>query len=206
MRIFYTKVICFLDHRGLISEPLRPGFRATVVPFQPPAVLFLNRLLPTDTGESPAFPQGLFLVGIRVWLNQHLALRKAPSAADLVPVHDGDHGALPGGHYVKQRFAGQSLQCRAHGLSRPVQLHGDLRLRRIELPGPELSIRSMRRVQHAVQPQCGVVRIAPYGKHLHASRNRNISPILLCDDNPPFQTRPFRPPGGRPVTLPTRVS
>ena len=176
----------FLRQSGLVFEPPWPDFRATAVPFQPPAVTFQNHSSPTDTGKSPAFPQGLFLVSFRVWLSRHLALRKAASAADLVPVRDGDHGALPGGLHAKQRFAGQSLQCRAHGLSRPVQLHGDLRLRRIELPGPELSIRSMRCVQHAVQPQCSVVRIAPYGKHLHASRNRNISPILLCDDNHPL--------------------
>lgn len=110
-------------------------------------------------------------------------LPKPASAADFLPVHDGDDGSLVGGIHLEQRLAGQSLQRCAHGLARPMQLGGDLNLRGIELPGLESLVRLVRCMKHAVEPQCGVVGVAPYGKLLHASRKRDKSLIFPGDSN-----------------------
>lgn len=141
----------------------------------------------TESAADPLDPSSDFFFGGKREKDRILAWRfllKPASAADFLPVHDGDDGSLVGGIHLEQRLAGQSLQRCAHGLARPMQLCGDLNLRGIELSGLKPPVRLVRCMKHAVEPQCGVVSVAPYGKLLHASRKRDKALIFPGDSNP----------------------
>ena len=140
----------------------------------------------TKSAANPLDPSSDFFFGGKREKDRILTRRfllEPASAADFLPVHDGDEGPLVGGIHLEQRLAGQSLQRCAHGLARPMQLCGDLNLRGIELTGLKPPVRLVRCVKHAVQPQRGVVSVAPYGKLLHASRKRDKALIFLSDSN-----------------------
>lgn len=133
----------------------------------------------TKSAANPLDPSSVFFLGGKREKDGILARRlllKPASAADFLPVHDGDDGSLVGGIHLEQRFA--------HGLARPMQLCGDLSLRGIELPGLEPLVRLVRCMKHAVEPQCGVVGVAPYRKLLHASWKRDKALIFPGDSNP----------------------
>ena len=140
----------------------------------------------TESAADPLDPSSDFFFGGKREKDGILARRlllKPASAADFLPVHDGDDGSLVRGIHVKQRLASQSLQRCAHGLARPMQLGGDLNLRGIELPGLESLVRLVRCMKHTVEPQRSVVSVAPYGKLLHASRKCDKALIFLSDSN-----------------------
>lgn len=140
----------------------------------------------TESAADPLDPSSDFFFGGKGEKDGILARRlllEPASAADFLPVHDGDDGSLIRGIHLEQRLAGQSLQRCAHCLARPMQLGGNLSLRGIELPGLEPLVRLVRCMKHAVEPQRGVVGVAPYGKLLHASRKRDKSLIFPGDSN-----------------------
>ena len=157
----------------------RPGLGLVFIPLWAPPK--------TKSAANPLDPSSDFFFGGKREKDGILARRlllKPASAADFLPVHDGDDGSLVGGIHLEQRLAGQSLQRCAHGLARPMQLGGDLNLRGIELSGLKPPVRLVRCVKHAVQPQRGVVGVAPYGKLLHASWKRDKALIFSGDSNP----------------------
>ena len=141
----------------------------------------------TESAADPLDPSSDFFFGGKREKDGILTRRLLPkpaSAADFLPVHDGDNGSFVGGIHLEQRLASQSLQHCAHGLACPMQLCSDLSLRGIELPGLEPLVRLVRCIKHAVEPQCGVVGVASYRKLLHTSLKRDKALIFLSDSNP----------------------